>query len=74
MPIGEYFDLERVAEYCREQGRRSFFLSSVPLKVSSTSPFPFPPSPFYQGFGLERNDGNGDADFGVGSWWCCESA
>ncbi|KAF7596556.1 hypothetical protein BBP40_000956 [Aspergillus hancockii] len=33
MPIGEYFDLERVAGYCREQGRWSFFLSSVPLKV-----------------------------------------
>ncbi|KAI9041766.1 uncharacterized protein KD926_006490 [Aspergillus affinis] len=33
MPIGEYFDLEDLAAYCREKGRWSFFLSSVPLKV-----------------------------------------
>ncbi|KAL4918486.1 hypothetical protein BDW62DRAFT_65814 [Aspergillus aurantiobrunneus] len=33
MPIGEYFDLEELARYCREKGRWSFFLSSVPLKV-----------------------------------------
>lgn len=34
MPIGEMFDLERLAEHCRKTGRHSFFLSSVPLKVS----------------------------------------
>ena len=34
MPIGEMFDLEELAEYCRQCGRWSFFLSSVPLKVS----------------------------------------
>jgi kynurenine formamidase len=34
MPIGEYFDLEGVAEYCAKMKRWSFFLSSVPLKVS----------------------------------------
>ncbi|GFF25548.1 hypothetical protein IFM58399_01070 [Aspergillus lentulus] len=33
MPIGEYFDLEGVAEYCAKTNRWSFFLSSVPLKV-----------------------------------------
>ncbi|KAL4742113.1 hypothetical protein BDV11DRAFT_212127 [Aspergillus similis] len=33
MPIGEYFDLEELARYCREKGRWSFFLSSIPLKV-----------------------------------------
>lgn len=33
MPIGEQFDLERLAEHCKEVGRWSFFLSSVPLKV-----------------------------------------
>ncbi|KAI9369507.1 hypothetical protein BJX61DRAFT_145916 [Aspergillus egyptiacus] len=33
MPIGEYFDLEELARCCREKGRWSFFLSSVPLKV-----------------------------------------
>lgn len=33
MPIGEYFDLEKAAAYCREKGRSTFFLSSVPLKV-----------------------------------------
>ena len=34
MPIGEMFDLEALAAYCRECGRWSFFLSSVPLKAS----------------------------------------
>lgn len=34
MPIGEMFDLEDLAEHCRECGRWSFFLSSVPLKAS----------------------------------------
>jgi hypothetical protein len=34
MPIGEMFDLEGLAKYCKESGRYSFFLSSVPLKVS----------------------------------------
>ncbi|GKZ19696.1 hypothetical protein AbraIFM66951_003680 [Aspergillus brasiliensis] len=33
MPIGEYFDLEELAEYCRKKGRWGFFLCSVPLKV-----------------------------------------
>ncbi|KAL4886236.1 hypothetical protein BJY04DRAFT_213768 [Aspergillus karnatakaensis] len=33
MPIGEYFDLEKLGEKCRERGRWSFFLASVPLKV-----------------------------------------
>ncbi|PYH36995.1 uncharacterized protein BO87DRAFT_423329 [Aspergillus neoniger CBS 115656] len=33
MPIGEYFDLEELATYCREKGRWGFFLCSVPLKV-----------------------------------------
>ncbi|PKY03853.1 hypothetical protein P168DRAFT_270454 [Aspergillus campestris IBT 28561] len=33
MPIGEYFDLEGVSEYCRQTGRWSCFLASVPLKV-----------------------------------------
>ncbi|OTA91783.1 hypothetical protein M434DRAFT_75674 [Hypoxylon sp. CO27-5] len=32
-PIGELFDLERLAEYCREQGRWSFFVSSEPCNV-----------------------------------------
>jgi kynurenine formamidase len=34
MPIGELFDLERLSEECRRQGRWSFFFSSVPLRVS----------------------------------------
>lgn len=34
MPIGEMFDLEELAEHCERTGRWSFFLSSVPLKVS----------------------------------------
>lgn len=33
MPIGELFDLERLSEVCRGEGRWSFFFSSVPLKV-----------------------------------------
>lgn len=32
-PIGELFDLERLSQHCRETGRYTFFLSSVPLKV-----------------------------------------
>lgn len=32
-PIGELFDLERLAEYCKEQGRWSFFVSSEPCNV-----------------------------------------
>lgn len=32
-PIGEMFYLEKLAEKCKELGRWSFFVSSVPLKV-----------------------------------------
>ncbi|KIW08442.1 uncharacterized protein PV09_01345 [Verruconis gallopava] len=32
-PIGEMFDLEKLAEKCRQLGRWTFFVSSVPLKV-----------------------------------------
>ena len=34
LPIGELFDLERLAEECRRLRKWSFFFSSVPLKVS----------------------------------------
>lgn len=40
MPIGEMFDLEELAEHCRNSGRWTFFLSSVPLKVSGRWSFP----------------------------------
>lgn len=33
LPIGEMFDLETLSEKCKELGRWTFFLSSVPLKV-----------------------------------------
>lgn len=33
MPIGELFDLERLAETCQRLDRYTFFLTSVPLKV-----------------------------------------
>jgi hypothetical protein len=33
MLIGELFNLEKLAEKCKEVGRWSFFLSSVPLNV-----------------------------------------
>ncbi|KAI0834568.1 hypothetical protein F5Y06DRAFT_289666 [Hypoxylon sp. FL0890] len=32
-PIGELFDLEKLAEYCKAQGRWSFFVSSEPCNV-----------------------------------------
>ncbi|OAG38894.1 hypothetical protein AYO21_06925 [Fonsecaea monophora] len=32
-PIGELWDLERLAEVCRERRRWSFFLTSAPLHV-----------------------------------------
>ncbi|KAK5170701.1 uncharacterized protein LTR77_005291 [Saxophila tyrrhenica] len=38
MPIGEMFDLEALAGACRERGRWTFFLCSVPLKVSHPIP------------------------------------
>lgn len=34
LPIGEMFDLEALSKKCEELGRWSFFVSSVPLKVS----------------------------------------
>lgn len=34
-PIGEIFDLDALAENCREKGKWSFFFSSVPIHVSS---------------------------------------
>ena len=37
MPLGEMFDLEELAEHCRKTGRRTFFLSSVPINVSALS-------------------------------------
>ena len=33
-PIGEMFDLEKLSEHCKTTKRYSFFLSSMPLKVS----------------------------------------
>jgi len=33
MPIGEMFDLETLARTCKELGRWTFFVTSVPLKV-----------------------------------------
>ncbi|KAF7715831.1 Uncharacterized protein PECH_006003 [Penicillium ucsense] len=32
-PIGELFDLEKLSRHCKETGKYSFFLSSMPLKV-----------------------------------------
>lgn len=37
MPIGELFDLEELAERCAQEGRYTFYLSSVPVKVSRFS-------------------------------------
>lgn len=33
MPIGELFDLEKLAEHCRKEKRWSFFLTSEVCKV-----------------------------------------
>ncbi|KAG5734048.1 hypothetical protein E4T56_gene9465, partial [Termitomyces sp. T112] len=33
MPIGEFFDLEDLAEYCKETGRYTFYFSSWPLNI-----------------------------------------
>jgi kynurenine formamidase len=33
MPIGEMFDLEALAEICREEGRWSFFVTSAPFNM-----------------------------------------
>ncbi|KAF2724576.1 hypothetical protein K431DRAFT_217609 [Polychaeton citri CBS 116435] len=33
MPIGELFDLEKLAEYCEQVGRYSFFVMSEPVNV-----------------------------------------
>ena len=34
MPIGELFDLEKLAQECQKRQRWTFFFSSVPLRVS----------------------------------------
>lgn len=34
LPIGEIFDLDRLANVCKEKGKWSFFFSSVPINVS----------------------------------------
>lgn len=61
MPIGEMFDLEELAKHCRECGRWSFFLSSVPLKASDTRSFASLISKF-GGFVVRAN-------WNTGSWW-----
>jgi len=33
MPLGEMFDLEKLAETCRRKGRWTFFFSSAPANV-----------------------------------------
>lgn len=34
MPIGELFDLEKLAAQCEKTGRYSFFVTSEPVNVS----------------------------------------
>jgi hypothetical protein len=36
MPIGEFFDLEALSQFCAESGRYSFFFSSWPLNMYVT--------------------------------------
>ena len=37
MPIGEFFDLEALSQFCAESKRYSFFFSSWPLNMYVTS-------------------------------------
>lgn len=32
-PIGEFFDLERLSEQCKKEGRHTFFFASNPLCI-----------------------------------------
>ena len=68
MPVGEMFDLEELAKQCRECGWWSFFVSSVPLGVSTsgsqvvvagTTPLEIPGKIQYAY---------------IGTWGCCKSA
>ena len=63
-PIGEMFDLEGLAKMCRKEGRSSFFVSSVPLKVG----------PLVCAIWI-REEGTliECADGGIGARRCCES-
>ena len=60
MPIGELFDLEELARECKRLGRNTFFVSSVPLKVSVARLFCREECP--DGYGV------------IGDWWRGESA
>lgn len=42
LPLGEMFDLEELAETARRLGGYSFFLTSVPIKVSQRAFYIFP--------------------------------
>jgi Putative cyclase len=70
MPIGEMFDLEDLAEHCRESGRWSFFLTSIPLKASNRAQ-PLPR--FLLGASLSQCCGQ-DLIGDTGTWWCGESS
>ncbi|KAJ7119130.1 putative cyclase-domain-containing protein [Mycena epipterygia] len=39
MPIGEFFDVEKLSEMCAETGRYTFFFSSWPLNMYATPAF-----------------------------------
>ncbi|KAH7031469.1 uncharacterized protein B0I36DRAFT_289551 [Microdochium trichocladiopsis] len=39
LPLGEMFDLEELAEACRERGRWTFFVCSLPMRVSTLFSF-----------------------------------
>lgn len=43
MPLGEMWDLEKLAEKCRETGRWTFFLTSAPANVPGMLSSPFTP-------------------------------
>ncbi len=66
MPIGEMFDLEELARHCRENGRWSFFLSSVPLKASGFQLFAFLMGKLVSVMGR--------SEWNTGSWRCGQSA
>ena len=73
MPIGEFFDLEALSQFCAESKRYSFFFSSWPLNVYVTPPanhaacsYVMRPFILKLGRGCESSERIGECDLSVG--------
>ena len=73
MPIGEFFDLEALSQFCAESKRYSFFFSSWPLNVYVTPPanhaaYSYVMRPFVLklGRGCESSERIGECDLSLG--------